>query len=264
VGADTAADTPTHVPTMACAWNVSLAPHARCPPLPHVYRLRGEGGKGVLPPNMCPLQPWVCVGGESAPQPPTTPPTLPPRYVLTMRPRRHPHAVRHSHMYVDCGARPKQGCCPPTCARSSPGCVWVLCCGRPTLHPTTPANNVKICAWHVSLAPPARCPPLSCVCRWQGGGWAGVLPANMCLLQPWVCGWVGLCLGPGARTSHTPTHVPTVVYAYHASLAPPACCPPLSYVFGLWGEGGAGVLPPSIAPVQPWVCGLGLCCGHLD
>ena len=131
VGADTAADTPTHVPTMACAWNVSLAPHARCPPLPHVYRLQGEGGKGVLPPNMCPLQPWVCVGGESAPQPPTTPPTLPPQYVPTMCPRPHPHAVRHSHLYVDCGARPKQGCCPPTCARSSPGCVWGLCCGRP-------------------------------------------------------------------------------------------------------------------------------------
>ena len=85
--------------------------------------------------------------------------------------------------------------------------------GAPTLHPATPAKNVKMCAWHVSLAPPARCPPLSCVCRWQGGGWAGVLPDNMCPLQPWVCGWVGSPVRAPELATHEPMFLPWFVPA---------------------------------------------------
>ena len=229
MGGDSAAVTPTHVPTMACAWNLSPAPHACCPPLSHVHRLRCEGGKGVLPPNMCPLQPWVCVGGESAPQPPTTPPTLPPRYVPTMRPRRHPHAIRHSHMYVDCGARPKQGCCPPTCARSSPGCVWGLCCGRPyppPRHSRQECQNVCVAC----VPDPTRTLSATLLCMLMAGWGLGRGVACQHVPAPALGVWVGGVSGAGTRTSHTRTHVPTVVCACHASLVPSACCPQVYYV----------------------------------
>jgi hypothetical protein len=48
--------------TELCAWHVSSTPCARCPPLLYVCRLRGCGQTGALPPNMCPIQPWMCVG----------------------------------------------------------------------------------------------------------------------------------------------------------------------------------------------------------
>ena len=77
---------------------------------------------------------------------------------------------------------------------------------------------------------------------------------------------LGVCVCGGASAPHwlgVPSHqVPTVVHAYHASPAPHACFPPLSYVYRLRGVGGIGVLPASMCPLLPWVCGRGLCCGH--
>ncbi len=77
----------------------------------------------------------VCVGGESAPKPPTMPPTLPPLCVPAMRPRPRTHAFRHSPMYLDCGARAEQGWYLPACAHYSPW--WGLCCRPPPSHPHT-------------------------------------------------------------------------------------------------------------------------------
>ena len=125
---------PTHAPPAVCAYHASSAPSARCPPLSYVCRLRGEAEAGVLPANMCPFQPWVCVGTLLRAPLPSTPP-LPPRMskcVRGMCPWPHPHAVRHSPVYVDGRAGAGQGCCLPTCAHSSPGCVggWGLWCGH--------------------------------------------------------------------------------------------------------------------------------------
>ena len=144
----------------------------------------------------CSVQSWrgrslVCCGRPTHP----TPLRSHPWCVRGMCPRPHLHAVRDSHVHVDHGARAGQGCCLPTCARSSPGCV--------------------------------------------GGDYALGVPA-----------------------SHTPTHVPTVVCACDASPAPPARCPPLSYVYRLRGEGGKGVLPTNMWPLLPWVCGWAFCCGR--
>jgi hypothetical protein len=63
----------------------------------------------------------------------------------------------------------------------------------------------EVCAWHVSPSPPARCPRLSYVCRPRGKGVTGVLPPNMCSLQPWVCGRVGLSCGRRAPPHPAPT-----------------------------------------------------------
>jgi hypothetical protein len=70
----------------------------------YVCRSWGGGGTGVLPPNMCSLQPWVCGWvGLSCGLP--TPPCSHPRYARVMCPRPHLHAVRDSPMYVDHGER---------------------------------------------------------------------------------------------------------------------------------------------------------------
>jgi hypothetical protein len=116
---------PTLAPTAVCACHASSAPSARCPPLSYVCRLRGEAEAGVLPGNMRPFQPWVCLGTLLRAPLPSTPP-LPPimsKYVRGMCPWPHPHAVRHSPVYVDGRVGAGQGCYLPTCARSSPGCV---------------------------------------------------------------------------------------------------------------------------------------------
>jgi hypothetical protein len=191
------------------------------------------------------------VGGTllRAPQLATHRPLFPPWYVAAMRPRPRAHAVRDSPTYVDCGARATQGCCLPTCARSSPGCVGGDSApGAPASHTTIHVPTV-LCACHASPAPPARFPPLSYVCRLRGEGRAWVLPPNMCPLPVCVCGW-GLCPAPA---SHTPAHVPAVLCACDASPAPPARFPPLYYVYRLRCEGGIGVLPISMCPLQPWV-----------
>jgi hypothetical protein len=76
---------------------------------------------------------------------------------------------------------------------------------------------------------------------------------------------LGVLVG-GESTPQPPTtlrtHAPTVMCDHHASPAPYACCPPLSYVFRLRGEGGKGVLPTNMWPLLPWVCGWAFCCGR--
>jgi hypothetical protein len=112
----------TLLPPKVCVCNVLPSPPARCPGLFYVCRPRGKGVTGVLPPNMCSLQPWVCGWvGLSCGRP--TPPRSHPRYARIMCPRPNLHAVRDSPMYLDHGTRAGQGCCLPTCAPFSPGCV---------------------------------------------------------------------------------------------------------------------------------------------
>jgi hypothetical protein len=64
------AQPPTQDPTMVCAWHVSPAPPTRSPPLSYVYRLQGEGGKGVLPRAHLRLGGDVAVVGGGAPPAP--------------------------------------------------------------------------------------------------------------------------------------------------------------------------------------------------
>ncbi|MFN9979426.1 MAG: hypothetical protein ACK53Y_05910, partial [bacterium] len=68
--------------------------------------------------------------------------TFPPRCVRAMRPRPHPHAVRDSPMYVDCGTRAGQGGCVPTCDHSGPASAGPRegrhCKNRPSVLQTDP------------------------------------------------------------------------------------------------------------------------------
>ena len=65
----------------------------------------------------------------------------------------------------------------------------------PPLHPTI------VWACHASPTPPARCLPLPNLWILWGEGEAGVLPANLCPVQPWVCGW-----GPPTQPRHPRSH----------------------------------------------------------
>jgi hypothetical protein len=112
-------------------------PGRRPRPHPHAVRdssvyvdCRARAGQGCCTPT-CDHSSPGCVGGwglRRASQPPHSP-TTPPRCVPGMRPRPHPHAVRDSPMYADCGARAGKGGCVPTCDHSSPAATH-LCEGR--------------------------------------------------------------------------------------------------------------------------------------
>ena len=119
-------------------------PHAvRDSPM-HVY-CGARAGQGRCIPA-CDHSSPGCVGGwglRRASQPPHSP-TTPPRCVPGMRPRPHPHAVRDSPMYADCGARAGKGGCVPTCDHSSPA--------RPTYVKGGSAKTAQVCVANKTTA----------------------------------------------------------------------------------------------------------------
>jgi hypothetical protein len=106
---------------------------------------RARAGQGCCTPT-CDHSSPGCVGGwglRRASQPPHSP-TTPPRCVPGMRPRPHPHAVRDSPMYADCGARAGKGGCVPTCDHSSPA--------RPTYVKGGSAKTAQVCVANKTTA----------------------------------------------------------------------------------------------------------------
>ena len=156
----------TLLPPKVCVCNVLPSPPARCPGLFYVCRPWCKGVTGVLSPNMCPLQPWVCgwVGSlVRAPELATHEPMFLPWFVPAMRPWSQAHAVRKSTMCRDCGARAGQGCYLPAWPQYSLGCVgWDCAVG--TLTSTAPTHApAKVCVWHVPLGP-TRTPSATPLC----------------------------------------------------------------------------------------------------
>ncbi len=198
---------PTHAPTVVRPCHASPTPHACCPPLSYVCRLRGKGGKGVPPPNLCPLLPWVGVfvverllptGLES----PAT--KFPPWCMPAMRPRPQPHAVHHSPICIDCGAPVEQGCYLPACAHFGPGCVGEDCAaGDPPSHPLT------LSPWYVPVMRPRPRPhavrhsPMCTDCGARAGQEC-YLPA--CAHFDLACVWVRTVLPETHPATHSRSH----------------------------------------------------------